>query len=75
MLLTIVAKIPPTSATTDKVKGMPMIPKRRQNRRPWNVDGAIFPYPKINKLANGAMKQPQNITYSSENCCGKENRL
>ena len=52
-----------------------MIPKRRQNRRPWNVDGAIFPYPKINKLVNGAIKKPQNITYSSENCCGKENRL
>ena len=37
------AMMPPTSARTQSMKGIPMIPKRRQNRRPLNVRAAKLP--------------------------------
>ena len=38
-----VAKIWPTSAMTERVKGMPTIAKRMQNTRPAVVTGAMLP--------------------------------
>ena len=40
---TSVAKIWPTSAITERVKGIPMMAKRMQNARPEVVTGAILP--------------------------------
>ena len=39
------ANIPPTSASTESMKGMPIMPNIRQNNRPLNVTVAKFPYP------------------------------
>ena len=39
------AIMPPTSASTESMKGIPMIPNRRQNTRPLRVFVATFPYP------------------------------
>ena len=41
------AKIPPTSARTESMKGMPIIPKSKQNNLPPKVSAAKFPYPDI----------------------------
>ena len=43
MVVIRVAKICPTSAITDKVKGIPTMAKKIQNNLPGNVTGAKLP--------------------------------
>ena len=45
--------IPPTSANTDSMKGIPMIPKKRQKSLPPNVSAAKFPYPRESRSRRG----------------------
>ena len=42
-LPTIVARICPRSERTDRVKGIPMMAKKMQNRRPGKVTGEMLP--------------------------------
>ena len=50
MVVIRVAMIWPMSAITERVKGIPTMAKKMQNRRPGVVTGAKWPYPMVVRM-------------------------
>ena len=62
------AMSPPTSAKTDSIRGMPMIPNIRQNSRPPNVSAAKFPYPSQKKISMYRLNRVSGKTVHTTVC-------
>ena len=59
---TVLAKVVPRAAMTERVRGIPTRPNKMQNTRPHVVTGAMLPYP-ATKCAVSAKKRTWVLYY------------